>query len=122
MGDGAKVCSSCGNDLVNNFTYICNNCGQVDFNETEKCTRCGAPTIFAKALFNKESKATATNRVAKFVSNVQDVGNNIPVDEYKDKAGVLLSSLKEKADHISIEDYKKKAGQLKLNCPAFVKL
>ncbi len=112
MGDGAKVCSSCGNDLVNNFTYICNNCGQVDFNETEKCTRCGAPTIFAKALFNKESKATATNRVAKFVSNVQDVGNNIPVDEYKDKAGVLLSSLKEKADHISIEDYKKKAGQV----------
>ena len=102
MGDGAKVCSSCGNDLVNNFTYICNNCGQVDFNETEKCTRCGAPTIFAKALFNKESKATATNRVAKFVSNVQNVGNNIPVDEYKDKAGVLLSSLKEKADHISI--------------------
>lgn len=112
MGDGAKVCSSCGNDLGNNFTYICNNCGQVDFNETEKCTRCGAPTIFAKALFNKESKATATNRVAKFVSNVQDVGNNIPVDEYKDKAGVLLSSLKEKADHISIEDYKKKAGQV----------
>lgn len=112
MGDGAKVCSSCGNDLVNNFTYICNNCGQVDFNETEKCTRCGAPTIFAKALFNKESKATATNRLAKFVSNVQDVGNNIPVDEYKDKAGVLLSSLKEKADHISIEDYKKKAEQV----------
>ena len=69
MGDSSKECSSCGNDLSQKYTYICNKCGQVNDKNLEMCPKCGA----SNPLFRKHNEISIENIVGK--SNVEQLKN-----------------------------------------------
>ena len=105
MGDNAKVCFSCGESLEKNFTYICNNCGQVNFNNAKKCSRCGEPTILSKFKAVDMSEDSLTMITGKIKDSVERINSN----EYKEKLGNVYDTLKTKAKEIPAEKYKDKA-------------
>lgn len=107
MGDSAKICFSCGASLEKNFTYICNNCGQVNFNNSDKCQRCGKQIIsLKKSAFEMQQKSLDV--VSEKLNNIT---KNMDSINYKDKAGEVYALLKGKANDISVAEYKEKAEQ-----------
>ena len=56
MADATDNCIFCKQPMKNNYTYICNKCGQVITSNVEKCSRCGATTLFVEEKFFDKHK------------------------------------------------------------------